>query len=413
MCTIRASRRFLGISLLVIATSSFPASAQRSGGGNTSSTGSPGAGPTRGTPSPNNPNNPTYNAPGNNPNIGQMPERPIFLSGRVSFDDGSAPNPNIRIERVCGGTVRLEAHTDTKGRFYFQVGQNNGTDVDASDQGVGGFGGQSSPDGTSMGRRNSGAGLSPLGNCELRASYPGYRSDSVNLMLHDPLESPELGTIILHRLGNVQGTTMSATTLAAPKHAQKEYDKGMQLVAKGKMDDAEAHLQEATETYPKYAIAWFALGKLEQQKGKTNEAHKAYESAIAADGKYVSPYDQLAFLSAQQQKWDDAADYSKKAIDLNPVEFPSSFWYNAIANYQLKRFSEAERSARQLIRIDTVHQYPEAENMLAQILLNNGNATEAAAHLKAYLALAPNAKDAAAVKDVLAKLEQTNPPAAK
>jgi regulator of sirC expression with transglutaminase-like and TPR domain len=44
--------------------------------------------------------------------------------------------------------------------------------------------------------------------------------------------------------------------------------------------------------------------------------------------------------------------------------------------------------------------------MLAQIYLEKANYDEAAAHLKAYLALAPNAKNADALKAALAKIEQ-------
>jgi hypothetical protein len=95
--------------------------------------------------------------------------RPMFLSGKVQMDDGTQPNPNIRIERVCGGTPHLETHTDAKGRFSFQVGQNLSADTDASDPS-----GNSRPN--SQWSSNSGTGLNtanhkdPLWNFEQRAS---------------------------------------------------------------------------------------------------------------------------------------------------------------------------------------------------------------------------------------------------
>src|SRR5436309_956540 len=103
-----------------------PAAAQRgasgAGGGGASSAGSTtgtGAGTGnigRGTPG-NIPGNNYPNSPNNIPTV----QRPIFLSGKVMFDDGSQPNMDIRIERVCSGTPHLEGHTDSKGRFSFQV----------------------------------------------------------------------------------------------------------------------------------------------------------------------------------------------------------------------------------------------------------------------------------------------------
>jgi len=400
-----------------------PAAAQRTGpagsaggassaGSSTGNTGSVG----RGTPG---------NIPGNNyPNTTNMPstiQRPIFLSGKVMFDDGSQPNMDVRVERVCSGVPHVEGHTDSKGRFSFQVGQNQGMDIDAADSSPGGMfgraGGMSSagnPGGMgNIGSRGGAGGSATLFGCELRASYPGYRSDVVELGTRHSLDDPDVGTIILHRLGNVKGTTISLTSALAPKGAQKSYEKGMQLAAKAKFEDAEKRLSEATQLYPKYAVAWYALGQVQQHQGRADDARKSYEAAIAADGKYVSPYDQLARLAAQDGKWEDAAKFSRQAISLNPVEFPSSFWYNAISSYNLKHTEDAEKSVKDLLKLDTRHNYPDAENMMAQILLDRGNYPEAATHLRNYLTLVPNAKNADTLKQILLKIDQASavPPA--
>jgi tetratricopeptide (TPR) repeat protein len=394
-----------------------PAAAQRSsGGGSTGSAGSTGTGNT-GTVGVGRGN--TGNIPGNNYPSSSIPsvQRPIFLSGKVMFDDGSKPTMDVRIERVCGGSPHLEGHTDSKGRFSFQVGQNQGLDMDAADASLGGgpfsrpggFGSNSGMGNTSgLGSRGGLGGSNALWGCELRASYPGYRSDVVELGTRHSMDDPEVGTIILHRLTNVQGTTISLTSALAPKGAQKSYEKGMQLAAKSKFDDAEKRLSEATQLYPKYAAAWYALGQVEQQQGKGENARKAYQAAIDADKKFVSPYDQLARLSAQEGKWEDAASFSKQAISLNPVEFPSSFWYNAIASYNLKRSDDAEKSVKDLLKLDSRHNYPDAENMMAQILLDRGNYPEAATHLRTYLTLVPNAKNADALKQILLKIDQAS-----
>ena len=340
--------------------------------------------------------------------------RTIFLSGRVVLDDGSQPNTNIRIERVCGGNARLEGHTDGKGRFSIQLGQDLSVDTDAADASPGGrSSGWNSPaslSNTSAGGRNR---ADPLWNCELRAAFPGYRSDLVELGSRRSLDDPDLGTIILHRLVNVHGSTISVTTALAPKHAQKDYEKGLQLAQKGDYPNAEKHLTAATSAYPKYAVAWFALGQVEQRQNKIDDARKAWESAAAADSKYVSPYDALAAVDLADGKWQEAADYSKQAIELNPVEFPSAFWYNAVANYNLKKYDVSEKSDRELMKMDTAHKYPQSENLLAHLLAAKGNYAEAAEHLRAYLMLVPNAKDASVAREDLAKLERATAEAKK
>jgi tetratricopeptide (TPR) repeat protein len=396
-----------------------PAAAQRTPSGGATAGGAPtGSVPGTGTNGSIGRGN-TGNIPGNNyPNSQSTTiQRPIFLSGKVMFDDGSKPTMDIRIERVCAGSPHLEGHTDSKGRFSFQVGQNQGLDMDAADSSPGGVFGRPGGMGSTNGMGNPGGGFgsrtglggaSSLWGCELRASYPGYRSDVVELGTRHSMDDPEVGTIILHRLSNVQGTTISLTSALAPKGAQKSYEKGVQLAAKSKFEEAEKHLSEATQLYPKYAAAWYALGQLEQQQGRGEDARKAYQAAIEADKKFVSPYDQLARLSAQEGKWEDAANFSKQVISLNPVEFPSSFWYNAIASYNLKRADEAEKSVKDLLKLDSRHNYPDAENMMAQILLDRGNYPEAANHLRTYLTLVPNAKNADALKQILLKIDQAS-----
>jgi len=375
-------------------------------GGNVPSPGSPGA------PSRSVGNVPNGTIPNNNGTFGNdttnFPQRTIFLSGRVLFDDGTPPNNEIRIERVCGANPRFEAHTDSKGRFSFQLGSNmtGEIDTDPADADVGGFGPRDRQMSSQPGGVPALARSNPYWNCELRASYPGYRSDVVELGTRRALDNPDVGTIVLHRLVNVKGTTVSVTSALAPKKAQKDFQKGVQLAEKGKFDEAEKHLQQATDLYPKYAVAWFALGQVQEKENKTDEARKSFQSAAAADNRYVSPYDQLALLAARNQKWDEAANYSKQAIDLNPVEFPSSFWYNAIANYNLKKIDDAKKSTEALLKLDTRHQFPEAESMLAQIYLQKADYDQAAAHLKAYLALVPNAKNADTLKAALLKIEQ-------
>lgn len=333
------------------------------------------------------------------------PNRPVFIDGRVVFDDGSPSNPNIRIERVCGATVRLQGHTDTKGQFYFQLGENLTVDSDAS----------------AAGSSLSTAGMPSLapaanprtqvrsgGGCEIRAVYPGFRSDVFNIPLQQNLDDLHIGTLILHRLGAVKGTTISATTALAPKNAQKAFDKGMQLAGKGRFDEAEEHFQKATSIYPQYASAWFALGEIEQNAGKLDDAQKYFKAAIAADKNYVSPYNQLAQIAGQQKQWQDAARYSRQVLQLNPVEFPSAYWYNAVANYNLQQWKPAQDSILQLIKMDAAHQFRESENLAGHILLQLGDFDGAAQHMRAYLALNPSAKDADSVKDILARLARND-----
>ena len=48
-------------------------------------------------------------------------------------------------------------------------------------------------------------------------------------------ESADIGRLVLHRMGQVEGLTISATSAMAPKDAQKAYEKGHEKVEQGEM----------------------------------------------------------------------------------------------------------------------------------------------------------------------------------
>jgi tetratricopeptide (TPR) repeat protein len=243
--------------------------------------------------------------------------------------------------------------------------------------------------------------LSP--GCSVAAHLVGYASTSLVVMSETV---NDLGTIILRKQGNVEGTTVSLTTANAPKDAQKAYEKAMKALEKKKSDEARPLLEAATKSYPQYAVAWFELGRIYQEAGDLAKAQQSYEQAIAADPKYIKPFIQVSTIFYKQAKWKELAAVTAQTIKLNPVEYTSAYVYNALSNLNLGDSKAAEASARQAVKIDTNHAYPLAELFLGLSLADQGNVKEAADHLRSYLQLQPNAPNAEAVKKQLAAWEQ-------
>ena len=336
------------------------------------------------------------------------PSRMVFVNGNVLFDDGSSfESASVRIERVCGSRVRVETHTDSQGRFSIRLGGDVTSNIAAADSSDNSFGTAHSATDSASGSEAalSGEGSPGLMHCELRAAYPGYVSESVALSTDRSSGSQNVGTLVLHHLANVRGTTVSVTTALAPKSAQKKFKKGYEFWKRGKFEEAEEMFRAATAEDAKFAIAWVALGDVERRLNQFDETEKAYLKAIAADSHYVSPYNQLARLKCEAGKWQEAAHYSQEAIDLNPVELPSSFWYSALANYNLEHRAEAEKSAQALVKLGAQHHFPLAETMLAEFAVDRQDWHEAAAYLRAFLADAPKAENAPQVQRQLARVE--------
>jgi tetratricopeptide (TPR) repeat protein len=270
-------------------------------------------------------------------------------------------------------------------------------------------GGQSNSGGM-LGSSRGGSSDRDLMGCELRASLPGFTSSSVNLSGHRALDNPDVGTIILHRLAKVDGFTFSATSAYAPKDARKAFEKGTDAVKKHKTEEAEKNFTKAVETYPKYAVAWYQLGLIYEGQKKNEEAHKAFESSVQADAKYVNPYAELTRMAAKNQDWQQTVEYSNKLIKLNPYLSPEVYFYNAVANYNLKNLDAAEESGQAALKMDSEHRSPRINQLMGVILAQKGNLPGAADNLKTYLRLAPDSPDAPTVQKQLAEIEQAIKP---
>jgi tetratricopeptide (TPR) repeat protein len=342
------------------------------------------------------------------------------------MEDGTAPTGQVVIERVCGGSSHAEGYTDAKGYFSFQLGDTSGVFQDASET-PGGYGGRGAGGGQSgMGRMGGMGGAGGMGgmsgggtsggnlvNCEIRAQASGYRSQSVSLYNRRTLDDPNIGTILLHRVGESEGSVVSSVSLAAPKDARKAFEKGQGAMKKQKLEDAAEDYEKAVELYPKYASAWCELGKLQVRQKQTEDGRKSFNSAIEADPKFVEPYLQLSLLEGQAQQWKELADLSDRALKLDPFDYPREFFLNAVAHFNLKQMDAAEKSLREAEHLDTRHEIPDCEHLLGIILAQRHDYTAAAEHLRAYLQYRPNANDAEAARAQLAQVEKMQAQAAE
>lgn len=381
--------------------------AQTAGSGSGSRAGS-------GTPAPSVGTQPGRGtAPGNQSagiDDGTLTSMPIFLSGKVLMDDGSPLPQGLTIQQVCGSnSAKTVSHTDSKGHFSFQWGHPIGVMPDASEQGEFQLPGQMQMPGSgsssqSMGNQG-GSRLDPLMGCELRANAAGFRSDPLSLSGHHPMDNPDLGMIVLHRIANVEGTSISATALNAPKDARKAYEKGLQFLHKARSAEAAKEFEKALAIYPKYANAWVDLGRARMTLKDQDGAREAFLKAIGADGKLVDAHAELGLLAAQQQNWAETVQYLDRALKLDPVDFPQLWFPDAIANFNAKNYEAAERSAREAVKADLKHQNPRTSELLGLVLVERRDYAGAGTALRTYLNLSPGADDQDKIKAQLAQIE--------
>ncbi len=333
--------------------------------------------------------------------------RPVFISGKVMVEGGGALPEPVPIERVCNGTVRREGYADTKGQFEFQLGLNL-TFQDASENDS-----RIAPNAQSRSGNNNGLRPNDLNGCELRAVLAGYQSSVVTLRtLGGDSWQYEVGTIFLKRIGNAPGTTISVTSMAAPKDAMRAYEKA-QKVKEIKPAEAEKELNKAVKIYPQFAAAWTLLGDLHRENKQFDAARSEYAQAIAADPQFVNPSYGLTMIAAQEKKWDDAVRLSDQVIKLNAAAYPMAYFINAAANYNSQKFEAAEESAKKFKVLDTQHTHPDVCLLLSYIYSGRQDYAAAAREIRDYLIISPNAPDAESLKNDAKRFEDLSVSAKK
>jgi len=318
--------------------------------------------------------------------------QPVFVSGKVLLQGGGVLPEPVAIERVCNSVSRREGYTDTKGQFEFQLGLNP-TFQDASEN-------DSRITPASTPRPGSSTSRRPLDltGCELRAVLAGYQSSVVILRLTGgDTWQYEVGTIFLRRLGDAPGTTISVTSMAAPKDAMRAYEKAQKIKAE-KPEEAEKYLTKAVEIYPQFAAAWTLLGDIHRQRNEFDAARTDYTRAAAADPQFVNPTYGLTVIAMQEKKWDEAVRLSDQVFKLNAGAFPLAYFFSAAANYNLQKFEAAEDSAKKFKALDTQHAHPDVCLLLSYVLLRKQDYAGAAREIRDYLAAAPDSPDAETLK---------------
>jgi tetratricopeptide (TPR) repeat protein len=246
----------------------------------------------------------------------------------------------------------------------------------------------------------------PLRNCEVEATIPGYRSDPLRVGSADTTIRRKIGTIVVRRIGTAEGRMVSITSLAAPKDARRQYEKGLEELRHSRPEPAVKQFAAAVRIYPEYAAAWGEIARLRAEAGDREAAMRAIDNAQRADSHYLPPYVTLAELELAAKKWEAVDEATGKLIRLDPFDYPQAYLMKAMAKYNLGDRDAAEKNLREAQNADFKHLYPQIWNLTGIILAEQGNYEGAVAELKEYLRLTPNGPNAEAARERVGEYER-------
>lgn len=200
--------------------------------------------------------------------------------------------------------------------------------------------------------------------------------------------------------------TIGVTSLAAPEKAKKAFNKGEQEEHKGRLEAAYDHFKEAVAAYPRYALAWLELGRLQAKQSSFVDAQESFRQAVTSDSSLTTGYIDFAVVAAEQQNWQAVADMTDTLVQRFPDSSPVYWFLNSAAYYNLGKAKEAESSITRALRLDPKRQLPQLEYLCGLILGSEKNYRSASEHIGNYLRLDPNSKDSLPARQLLAAYQQ-------
>ena len=311
----------------------------------------------------------------------------VYYMGHVKVAGEFVPWDRIPVVVTCNGVPRFNTYANDKGEFRIQP----------------------PPSVSEMGASNNNPHhivAANLAGCKVRAVLQGFQSSQLNIISNTMMDNSDLGTITLTRDEKNPGAAVSATSQAVSKDGRKNFEKARAQVAAQHPDDAMHSLEKAVKSDPKFAEAWYQLGKLQEDAKKYPEAQDSYEKAVAADPNYDPPLVKLAGLAALQKNWKVVLDSTNRSLALDPEGSPHVWYYNALGYMNTGNAAEARKSAEKALAMDPSHLAPNTEQLLAVILASHGDYQGALTHLRNSLAYTPAGPNREMIQKQIAQLEQ-------
>jgi len=163
------------------------------------------------------------------------------------------------------------------------------------------------------------------------------------------------------------------------------------LTARGKVQDAIEHLQQALAVWPGYDTARVALGNALLESGRPAEAIPEFEAALEADPTSVYALTNLGFAHARAGRPAEAIASYERALALAP-DFPPAHRNLGAALMRRGKIDEAIAHFEQAVAGDPHDAV--TENTLAVLLAQQGRTEDALKHFARVIELRPDYEQA-------------------
>lgn len=300
------------------------------------------------------------------------------VRGKIYLPSGSLPEQRIRVvlELNTGG-IAGETFSDSVGNFEFRsITSNSYRVVIPSDGRV---------------YETTQEPVDVYGNFS--------RTFTVQIYLRD--KDPEI-------VAKPKGMMVSAAEFSqnVPKDAIKLYEKGEKKSREGKPEEAIPLFLDSLKVFPDYLLALSKLGEQYVITQKLPEARAAFEKALAVNSKYPLAHINLGMLLCQLKRYPEAIEHLETA-NKQDESYPMAHLYLGLALME-KQPADYDQAERELLKARALggQKMAYVRKHLFNLNYRRQALDKAAQSLEEYLKEAPDAPDAASVRDMLVKVKK-------
>lgn len=223
--------------------------------------------------------------------------------------------------------------------------------------------------------------LPSLGDYTLVVEAPGYKTVQKDVSMPVAVRA-EIDVYLARQTASEDSSEVPGKPLLAPK-AKEAFEKGLQALSEGKLDDAEKYAGEAMKLAPGHPDVLYLQGVVDLRRHDWAQAQGVLEKATQMDPGHAQALGALGMALSDQGKYDAAIAPLEKSLQLNASAWDTR-WVLAKAYYHQQQYDAALKAAQEALT-DSNGKAPEIELLVAQSLTAVGRYEDCAQVLRDFL----------------------------
>ena len=196
--------------------------------------------------------------------------------------------------------------------------------------------------------------------------------------------------------------TVDASTADVPEAVRKLYKDALDAMATGDHKKAIEQLNESLKLYPKFVPALNQLGVVYMRLKDYDKAQSALRQALELAPDAFTPQLNFGILMIQKKDYVTAAATLQRAVQKDGSSAAAHFHLGK-AFINLGAYNKAEKELLQAVSLGGDYTV-EAHRYLGAVYIETKDNARAVAQLEQYLSLAPKAKDADKIREIINQL---------